>query len=137
MAGARSGPSLCPVPLRCLLVDDNAGFLRNARDLLEQEGVEVVGVATTGEEALRALGELRPDVTLLDIDLGGESGFDIARLVADARDAGPGKVILISAHSEEDLADLIAASPVIGFLAKPSLSAAAIQELLEAAGPAS
>jgi len=134
MAGAESRPSLALVSLRCVIVDDNAGFLTAARVLLEQEGLEVVGVATTGREALRVLRELRPDVTLLDIDLGDENGFDVARLVADARDAGAGHVILISAHAEEDLADLIAASPAIGFLGKASLSAARIKDLVDAAG---
>jgi DNA-binding NarL/FixJ family response regulator len=121
------------VPLRCVIVDDNPGFLAAAQELLEQEGLQVVGVASTGREALRAVDDLRPDVTLLDIDLGGESGFDVARLLADGR--RPGCVILISAHSEEDLAELIAASPAIGFLGKPSLSAARIHGLLEGAGP--
>jgi DNA-binding NarL/FixJ family response regulator len=125
------------VPVRCVIVDDNPGFLTAARVLLEQEGLQVVGVATTGDEALRAVGDLRPDVTLLDVDLGGESGFDVARLLAGGRQPGHGCVILISAHAEEDLAELIAASPVIGFLGKPSLSAARITSLLEAAGPGS
>jgi len=121
--------------VRCVIVDDNPGFLAAARVLLEQEGLQVVGVATTGDEALRAVDDLRPDVTLLDVDLGGESGFDVARLLADGRRPGQRRVILISAHPEEDLAELIAASPAIGFLGKPSLSAAQITALLEAAGP--
>ncbi|MFL6114811.1 MAG: response regulator, partial [Catenulispora sp.] len=74
--------------------------------------------------------ELRPDVTLLDIDLGGESGFDVARRLADDQDSGPGQLILISTHSEEDLVDLIEESPAIGFLGKPSLSATSIKDLL-------
>ena len=122
------------MPLRCLIVDDNLGFLHAARLLLEQEGLQIVGVATSGDEALRAVAELRPDVTLLDIDLGGESGFDVARRLADERDAGAGRLILISTHSEEDLLDLIKESPAIGFLGKPSLSAMTIMGLLETAG---
>src|SRR4051795_10335616 len=118
------------MPLRCVIVDDNPGFLNAARLLLEQEGLEVVGVATYGDEAVRAVAELRPDVTLLDIDLGGESGFDVARRLADDRGSGPGKLILISTHSEEDLVDLIEESPAIGFLGKPSLSATSIKDLL-------
>jgi len=98
---------------------------------LEQEGLQVVGVATSGDEALHAVAELRPDVTLLDIDLGGESGFDVARRLADHGDTGPGQLILISTHSEEDLVDLIRESPAIGFLGKPSLSATTIKGLLE------
>ena len=116
--------------MRCLIVDDNVGFLHAARLLLEQEGLRVVGVATSGDEALRAVAELRPDVTLLDIDLGAESGFDVARRLADDRDSGPGQLILISTHSEEDLVDLIEESPAIGFLGKPSLSATSIKDLL-------
>jgi len=125
------------MPLRCVIVDDNLGFLHAARLLLEQEGLQVVGVATSGDEALRVVAELRPDVTLLDIDLGGESGFDVARRLADERDPGAGRLILISTHSEEDLVDLIKESPAIGFLGKPSLSATTIRGLLENSGSAS
>src|SRR3954447_13504389 len=120
--------------LRCVIVDDNLGFLHAARLLLEQEGLRVVGVATSGDEALRAVAELRPDVTLLDIDLGDESGLDVARRLADGREPGPGQLILISTHSEEDLVDLIEESPAIGFLGKPSLSATTIRGLLETHG---
>ena len=119
------------MPLRCVIVDDNLGFLHAARLLLEQEGLQVVGVATSGDEALRVVAELRPDVTLLDIDLGGESGFDVARRLADGGDSGSGELILISTHSEEDLVDLIKESPAIGFLGKPSLSATTIKRMLE------
>src|SRR3954470_17627363 len=122
------------MPLRCLIVDDNLGFLHAARLFLEQEGLQVVGVATSGDEALRAVAELRPDVTLLDIDLGSESGFDVARQLAGDRDSGAGQLILISTHSEEDLVDLIKESPAIGFLGKPSLSATTIMGLIETAG---
>src|SRR3954451_9099300 len=123
--------------LRCVIVDDNLGFLHAARLVLEQGGLQVVGVATCRDEALRAGVEVRPDVSLLDIDLGGESGFDVARRLADDRDSGPGKLILISTHSEEDLVDLIKESPAIGFLGKPSLSATTIKGLLETSGTSS
>jgi DNA-binding NarL/FixJ family response regulator len=117
--------------VRCVIVDDNLGFLHAARLVLEQGGLQVVGVASSGDEALRAVAELRPDVTLLDIDLGGESGFDVARRLAGDGDSGPGQLILISTHSEEDLVDLIKESPAIGFLGKPSLSATTIKGMLE------
>jgi CheY-like chemotaxis protein len=116
--------------LRCLIVDDSPRFLDAARGLLEREGITVVGVASTSAEALRRAEELRPDVTLLDIDLGGESGLELARqLHRDAGQASP-RVILISTHAEEDYADLIAASPAVGFLSKAALSASAIRALL-------
>jgi CheY-like chemotaxis protein len=78
--------------------------------------------------------ELHPDVTLVDIDLGEDSGFEVARRLVDDPDLDPGQLILISAHAGEDLADLIEASPAIGFLGKPALSALAIDRLLGAAG---
>ena len=121
------------VALRCLIVDDNPGFLCAARALLEQEGIRVVGVASSGAEAVRRAAELRPDVTLLDIDLGDDSGFDVARQLVDDPLVQAGHIILVSAYSEDEFLDLIEASPAIGFLRKPALSATAIQKLLSAA----
>jgi CheY-like chemotaxis protein len=116
--------------LRCLIVDDSWHFLNAARGLLERQGVVVVGVASTGAEAVRRVEELRPDVTLVDIDLGGESGFEVARRLQHDSNGTPGPVIMISTHAEQDYADLIAASPAIGFLPKSALSADAIRDLL-------
>jgi CheY-like chemotaxis protein len=115
---------------RVLIVDDNARFLDAARGLLEREGISVVAVASSGAEALRRIHELQPDVTLLDVDLGDVSGFDVARQIAAAAGRGRSPVILISAYPEQDLVELIAQSPAIGFLAKSDLSAAAISGLL-------
>jgi PleD family two-component response regulator len=81
----------------CLIVDDSPRFVDAARGLLEREGIAVVGVASTGAEALQRAEELQPDVTLVDIDLGGQSGFEV---VLD-REVGlaPSRVILISIHT--------------------------------------
>jgi CheY-like chemotaxis protein len=119
------------VALRCLMVDDNEYFLRAARTLLEQEGL-VVDVAATGAEALRRAGERRPDVLLIDIDLGAERGFDLARrLDQELRSLPtPPTIILISTHDEAEFIDLIAASPATAFLTKSSLSAEAIADVL-------
>ena len=119
--------------LRCLIVDDNAGFLRSARLLLESEGIRVVAVASTGDEALRHAEELRPDVLLVDIDLGSESGLELATQFHSRPGLSPSDVILIliSTHAEEDFADLIAASPAVGFISKSHLSACAIRQLLD------
>jgi DNA-binding NarL/FixJ family response regulator len=115
---------------RVLIVDDNRLFLEAARSLLQREGLSVVGVAATSAEALEHAEELQPEVVLVDIMLGGESGFDLARRLAGHDQAAPA-VILISTYSEADFADLIAESPAIGFLPKPGLSAAAIRRILE------
>jgi CheY-like chemotaxis protein len=119
--------------LRCLVVDDSVRFLESARLLLERQGVQVA-VASTGAEAARRVDELHPDVVLLDIDLGDESGFDVARRlhgrVSDVAWSGELSIILVSTHAERDYEELIEASPVLGFLPKSSLSADAIQQLL-------
>jgi two-component system, NarL family, nitrate/nitrite response regulator NarL len=114
--------------VRCLIVDDNRRFLLAARTLLEREGLTISGVATSSEDALRHAASDLPDVVLVDVALGNESGFDLAeRLVADRAD---GVVILISTRSKDDLADAVAQSPAAGFLEKSELSAKAIRGLL-------
>jgi CheY-like chemotaxis protein len=116
--------------LRCLLVDDSSRFLAAARGVLEREGITVVGVASNGAEALQRVEELRPDVTLVDIDLGGQSGFEVVRRLNQDAGVAASRLILISTHAEEDYAELIAASPAAGFLSKTELSAGAIRDLL-------
>jgi CheY-like chemotaxis protein len=114
----------------CLIVDDSVEFLRAARSLLEREGLAVVGVAASCSDALERIGELRPDIVLVDIDLGTESGFEVARRIAKA---APPRVILISTHAEDDFAELIAESPAAGFISKSELSASAVQSLVDGA----
>lgn len=126
----RGLPDAGDMTLRCLIVDDNRRFLDAARGLLERQGITVVGEASTSAEALRLAVALQPDVTLLDIDLGGESGCELARRLSRETNTAPSRMILISTHAEEDYADLIAASPAVGFLSKSTLSAGAIRDLL-------
>ena len=118
------------MPLRCLLVDDSEAFLEAASVLLEREGVTVVGVASSIAEALRQARALRPDVILVDIGLGDESGFDLAELLAQDGLADDADVILISARAETDYTELLAESPAAGFLPKSELSARGISRLL-------
>jgi DNA-binding NarL/FixJ family response regulator len=122
--------------LRCLIVDDSPRFLDAARGLLERQGLMVVGVASSCAEALQQATELRPDVALLDIDLGGESGFDLARQLSREAHLACTRMILVSTHAEQDYADLIAASPALGFLPKSGLSADAIRALINGHGGA-
>jgi DNA-binding response OmpR family regulator len=91
--------------VRCLIVDDNDEFLRVAL-------------------------ELKPDVALVDIRLGEESGCDVARQIAGRAGAGLPRVILISACREDDFAVMIADSPAVSFLPKSALSGAAIRSIL-------
>jgi DNA-binding NarL/FixJ family response regulator len=118
---------LGPVAVRCLIVDDSARFLELARSLLQQHGIDVVATAGSSAEALARAAELRPDVVLVDIDLGGESGFELTRILASHQRSS---VILISAHAELDFTDLIEASPALGFIPKAELSAQAVHDLV-------
>jgi two-component system nitrate/nitrite response regulator NarL len=116
--------------LRALIVDDNAEFLDAASRLLKGEGIAIVGVAPTAAEAFRLVEKHDPDVVLVDVYLGDDSGLDLAeRLRQSAGRRRP--VILISADSEVDVEDLIAASSAVGFVSKSRLSANAIAELLD------
>ncbi len=118
------------VSIRCVLVDDSDAFLKAASVLLQREGVTVLGMASNSAEALRLADALRPDVILVDIGLGEESGFDLARLLTQDGQGGGAEVILISARAETDYAELIAESPAAGFLVKSELSAQAIDRIL-------
>jgi two-component system nitrate/nitrite response regulator NarL len=127
-AGASEQWDAWTMSRRCLIVDDNAGYLSEARDLLERQGMRVVGVASTGGDALSIAASDRLDLALVDVDLGAESGLDVARALA--RCAAPVPVILISAYAEKDLRELLDDSPAVGFLPKSVLSRAAIDGLL-------
>jgi CheY-like chemotaxis protein len=120
------------VAIACLIVDDNELFLHAAQVLLEREGLVVMGVTSTSDEAVRQVQTLDPDVVLVDIFLGQESGLDLARRLSETYPGDDLTVILISTHSERDVAALIASSPADGFLAKTELSAAAIRTVVEA-----
>src|SRR3954469_13171274 len=96
--------------LRCLIVDDNASLREELRGLLVEQGLDVVGGAGSAADAHRQIAELRPDVALIDIDLGGDSGLELARqLRKGPRDATAPHIILISTHDGAEYADLIQA----------------------------
>lgn len=114
----------------CLIVDDSTRFLELARVLLERDGIKVVGTASSAAEGLSRVAERRPDVALVDIDLGGDDGFDLARDL----ERGDTAVILISGHAEVDFGDLIDASSALGFIPKTELSAGAVHELVDGTG---
>ncbi len=110
--------------IRCVIVDDSERFRAGAGRLLTAQGIDVVADAANSQEALRAVREHQPDVVLVDVGLGEESGFDLAARIEDS------PVIMVSAFGAEEVADLLAGSKAIGFLPKEHLSAAAIRCLL-------
>jgi DNA-binding NarL/FixJ family response regulator len=119
------------MPIRLLIVDDNRPYLEAARVLLEREGLTVAGVATTGKEAFRQAKALHPEVVLVDISLGEENGFDLARQLVEDGVGADATVVMISTRAEEEVADLLAESPAAGFVPKAELSAAAIRRLVD------
>src|SRR3954470_7043565 len=121
------------MPLRCLIVDDNAGFRQEMGGLLKEQGLEVIGGAASAAEALQQIAELRPDVALIDIDLGRDSGLTLATRLRETAGPAVPNVILISTHDEGAFAELIERSPALGFLPKTELSGAAIRGMLASA----
>ena len=112
---------------RVLLVDDHAGFREAAAAFLEAGGLRVVGRAATGEEALKVVGTLDPDIVLVDFLLPGIDGVDVAWCIAAAAD--PPVVILISSHDDAANDPRVSGAPISGFLSKRDLTCAAVLTL--------
>jgi DNA-binding NarL/FixJ family response regulator len=112
--------------LQCVIVDDNARFRAAASEFLGAQGIEVLGVASDCAEALSMVEELRPHVTLVDVDLGGECGFNLAEQLHRRQAV----VIMMSSYANGDFSELVSESPAVGFLTKFELSSAAIRKLL-------
>src|SRR4051812_22660958 len=109
--------AMTATPLTCLIVDDSPPFLDAARQLLADDGITVVGFAATSAQAVDEALARRPGVALVDVDLGTESGVDVAQRLARLPDGGP-PVVLISAESGSELAELVDASGALGFVSK-------------------
>jgi len=86
--------------VRVLIVDDQEPFRRAMAAVVEAtDGFVVGGFATTGEESLAAVPELRPDLVLMDIHLPDLDGIEATRRITSAPD-GP-KVVLLSTYDED------------------------------------
>jgi DNA-binding NarL/FixJ family response regulator len=116
------------MPLTAVLVDDSRPFLESATALLEQEGVRVVGTASTAEEAILCVRTTRPDVVLVDVHLGEASGFDVARMLVEDGSTAP--VIMVSTFSREDVEPLLGDARAIGFVPKAELTASTVEGIL-------
>ena len=103
---------------RVLLVDDNDLFRRGLRTLLEEEGVDVVGEARTGSEALVELRALAPDVVVMDLNMPGISGVEATRKMAMIAPLTRVLVLTIS-DDDADVMDAIMAG-ACGYLLKDS-----------------
>jgi len=116
------------MPRTVLIVDDHASLRRVARRLLELHGYEVVGEAPDGESALEAARRLRPDLVLLDVQLPGIDGFQVAARLTANGDAPA--IVMVSSRDAEDFGDLVADSGARGFIAKDDLSETSLEAIL-------
>jgi DNA-binding NarL/FixJ family response regulator len=107
-----------------LIVDDHAPFRAVARALLQLEGFEVVGEAADALSAIDAVGRLRPNVVVLDIQLPDLDGFEVARRPAQAGD--PPVIVLVSSRDSSAYRRRLADSPARGFIPKSDLSGAVV-----------
>jgi len=88
-------------PVRVFLLDDHEVVRRGLRDLLESEGLEVVGEAATAAEAMVRIRALRPDVAVLDARLPDGTGIDVCR---EVRSSVPAVACLILTSYDDDTA---------------------------------
>jgi CheY-like chemotaxis protein len=116
------------MPPTLLIVDDHDGFRTFARTMLGGEGFEVTGEAADGESALAAVEQERPDVVLLDVQLPGIDGFEVAARLAQTPD--PPAVVMTSTREAADYGSRLTQASICGFVPKHELSGAAISALL-------
>ena len=111
-----------------LIVDDHPSFRASARRLLEADGYEVVGEALDGESAFEAVRELRPEIVLLDVQLPGLDGFEVAARLTNG--GGGPAVVLTSSREASDVEPFAADAGARGFVPKSELSGAALEAVL-------
>jgi two-component system, NarL family, nitrate/nitrite response regulator NarL len=113
-----------------LIVDDHPTFRTFARSMLSGEGFDVKGEAADGEQALVEAERLRPEVVLLDVQLPGIDGFEVAARLAEADE--PPKVVMTSSRDASDYGIRLSQAPIAGFIPKRDLSGAGLEALIAA-----
>ena len=116
------------MPKRVLIVDDHQNFRELARRLVEAVGLDVVGEASSGAQALLEERRLRPDIVLLDIQLPDLDGFAVASSLRSVP-AAP-TVVLVSTRDASDYGPRVSESGALGFISKAELSAGSLVALL-------
>jgi NarL family two-component system response regulator LiaR len=118
-------------PIRVLLVDDHAVVRKGMRALLERElGVEVVGEAEDGEEAVHVADRLRPDVILMDLEMPRLNGIEATRQISASR--AESRVVVLTSHAaDEDVFPALKAG-ALGYLLKHSAPEDVVQAIYRA-----
>lgn len=118
--------------VRVFLVEDQQQFQDVVRLLLALDPrFEVVGAATTGEEAIIAIAAASPDLVLLDFRLPGIDGLETARQLKILRPHV--KIVLVTAHTEDVLARMAKEADILGVIPKASFSLERVQKLVSLA----
>jgi DNA-binding NarL/FixJ family response regulator len=127
MATETAGPTETPATdqLRVMLVDDHDLFRTGLRNLLEEQGVQIVAEASEGSAALSLVRELAPDVVVMDLNMPGMNGIEATREIT--RQAPLTRVVVLTISDEDDdVIDAILAG-ACGYLLKDS----SIQDLMQ------
>jgi len=112
---------------KVLIVDDHPLFRKGLRQVIEDDGrFELAGETGEGELALQMIKESKPDVAILDVNLPGLSGLEIARRLKEKR--SPTRVIMLTMHKEEELCNQALDNGAMGFVLKEN----AVEEIVNA-----
>ena len=120
------------VATRILIVDDDAGFLGLAAELLAERGFEVVDTAASAEQALAATTREHPDGILLDINLPGPDGF--ATAAALSRACPSARIVLTSADVPHVSAEILRDCSADAFVPKEELATTSLADLFRRSG---
>jgi response regulator NasT len=115
-SGTASPASRRSAPPRVVIAEDEAIIRLDLRELLEEDGYEVVGETSRGDEAVQLVRELAPDLAILDIKMPGLDGLSAAREVASNRLAA---VLILTAFSQRDLVEQARDAGALAYLVKP------------------
>ena len=110
------GREAAPTRRRVLIAEDEALIRLDLREMLIEEGYDVVGEAGDGEAALRLAEQLRPDLVILDIKMPIMDGLTAAENIAGSRLA---PVVILTAFSQRDLVERARAAGAMAYLVKP------------------
>ncbi len=87
--------------IKLVVAEDNATVRRGIRSLLNKsQEIEVVGEATNGREALRLVGEIEPDILLLDVEMPDLNGIQVARMLKESGNAT--RILVLSAYDDQE-----------------------------------
>jgi len=104
------------VPTRVVIAEDEAIIRLDLKENLEEEGYEVVGETGRGDEAVRLVRELRPDIAILDVKMPGVDGLTAAREITADRLCA---VLVLTAFSQRELVEQARDAGALAYLVKP------------------